>query len=127
MYLVFVMANQMFLSPFWPADVHLIGKDICWFHTVIWPCMLMSAGLALPKQVVSHGFINGPDGRKMSKSYGNVVDPNKVLEKYTSDDIRYFCLREGVFGGDFNFALPALEIRHDTELADDLGTGISFF
>jgi methionyl-tRNA synthetase len=109
------------LSPYWPADVHLIGKDICWFHTVIWPCMLMSADLALPKQVISHGFINGADGRKMSKSFGNVVNPNDVLAKYESDNVRYFCLREGVFGGDFNFSEQSLITRHDSELADDVG------
>jgi len=109
------------LVKFWPADVHLIGKDICWFHTVIWPCMLMSTGVPLPKQVISHGFVNGEDGRKMSKSYGNVVDPMKVLEKYNSDAVRYFCLREGVFGDDFSYSEQSLITRNDSELADDIG------
>jgi len=109
------------LVKFWPADVHLIGKDICWFHTVIWPCMLMSAGVPLPKQVVSHGFVNGPDGRKMSKTYGNVVNPVTVLENYNSDLVRYFCLREGVFGEDFSYSKESLITRNDSELADDIG------
>jgi methionyl-tRNA synthetase len=109
------------LVKFWPADVHLIGKDICWFHTVIWPCMLMSTDIPLPKQVISHGFVNGEDGRKMSKTYGNVVDPMKVLEIYNSDLVRYFCLREGVFGDDFSYSEQSLITRNDSELADDIG------
>uniref|UniRef100_A0A6B2KY41 methionine--tRNA ligase n=1 Tax=Arcella intermedia TaxID=1963864 RepID=A0A6B2KY41_9EUKA len=109
------------LAYLWPADIHLIGKDIAWFHSVIWPCMLMSTGIPLPKQIVCHGFINGPDGRKMSKSYGNVVAPGDMLAKYTPDNLRYFCLREGVFGEDFSFSEASLVLRHDAELADDLG------
>jgi len=109
------------LSEYWPVDVHLIGKDIYWFHTVIWPCMLMSVGIPLPKQVVCHGFVNAEDGRKMSKSYGNAVDPNDVLVKYDSDLVRYFCLREGVFGEDLSYSEKSLITRHDSELADVIG------
>ncbi|CAM9819812.1 unnamed protein product, partial [Choristocarpus tenellus] len=69
------------LSSFWPASVHMIGKDITWFHCVIWPCMLKSAGLPLPKAVFAHGFVGAEDGRKMSKSLGNVVDPNSICEE----------------------------------------------
>jgi len=112
-------------AKFWPADVHLIGKDISWFHSVIWPCMLMSAGVPLPKTILCHGFVNGPDGRKMSKSYGNVVIPDDVLETYSSDIVRYFVLREGVFGADFSFSENALRERYDAELADDLGNLVS--
>lgn len=109
------------LAKFWPADVHLIGKDITWFHAVIWPCMLFSAGIPLPKQIVCHGFVNGPDGRKMSKTWGNIVDPVVTLQSYKPDVIRYFILREGVFGSDFNFSSEYLETRHDGDLADNLG------
>jgi methionyl-tRNA synthetase len=77
------------LTHFWPADVHVIGKDILWFHTVIWPCLLMSAGLALPKTVFAHGFVNDKDGKKMSKSLGNVVDPHDMLDKFDVDTFRW--------------------------------------
>jgi len=83
--------------------------------------MLMSAGVPLPKQVVSHGFVNADDGRKMSKTFGNVVDPIAVLEKYNSDLVRYFCLREGVFGDDFSYSDESLIFRINSELADDVG------
>ncbi|QKF94573.1 methionyl-tRNA synthetase [Fadolivirus algeromassiliense] len=105
----------------WPADIHLIGKDIAWFHAVIWPCMLFSANISLPKRIVCHGFVNGPDGRKMSKTYGNVIDPVKLLETYTSDTIRYFMLREGTFGADFNCNEAYLQDRYNGELANNFG------
>jgi methionyl-tRNA synthetase len=108
-------------SRFWPA-VHLIGKDIVWFHAVVWPCMLMSADIRLPRRIVCHGFINGPDDRKMSKSWGNVVDPMAMLDKYpNSDIIRYFVLREGSFGNDLTFNETSLRDRNDWELAANLG------
>lgn len=82
------------LSKFWPANVHIIGKDILWFHTVIWPCLLMSAGLPLPKCVFAHGFVNDKEGKKMSKSLGNVVDPHDMLDQYHVDTFRwYVCSR----------------------------------
>lgn len=69
------------LAKFWPASVHVIGKDITWFHCVIWPCILKSAGLALPKTIYAHGFVAAADGRKMSKSLGNVIDPHDICDQ----------------------------------------------
>jgi len=109
------------LARYWPADIHLIGKDIVWFHTVIWPCMLMSAGAPLPKTVLCHGFVNGPDGRKMSKSYGNVVNPVDILAKYPADTLRFFVMSAGTFGADFNLSEEAMISTHDFELAANLG------
>lgn len=77
------------LAKYWPADVHIIGKDILWFHTVIWPTILMSANLPLPKTVFAHGFVNDKEGKKMSKSLGNVVDPHDMLDKYPVDIFRW--------------------------------------
>jgi methionyl-tRNA synthetase len=77
------------LSNFWPASVHIIGKDILWFHTVIWPCLLMSAKIPLAKTVYAHGFVNDKEGKKMSKSVGNVVDPHDMLDKYPVDTFRW--------------------------------------
>lgn len=93
----------MCLTALLVANMHLIGKDIVWFHTVIWPCMLFSANVPLPRTVFCHGFINGPDGKKMGKSLGNVVDPWSMLDKYPVDSFRFFLLREGSFGSDINF------------------------
>lgn len=78
---------------FWPASVQIIGKDIVWFHCVIWPCMLMSVGAELPKTVFAHGFVLAADGKKMSKSLGNVVDPITILDKIPSDTFRYYLVR----------------------------------
>lgn len=109
------------LAHFWPSDIHLIGKDIAWFHAVIWPCMLFSASIPLPKRIVCHGFVNGPDGRKMSKTWGNIVDPVQLLTQYTSDTVRYFMLREGIFGADFSFGESKLQERYNADLANNLG------
>lgn len=108
-------------SRYWPADMHVIGKDIAWFHAVIWPCMLFSVNIPLPKQIVCHGFVNSSDGRKMSKSYGNVVDPLDMLKRYTSDTVRYFMAREGAFGSDFSFNEKSLQDRYNGELANNFG------
>ncbi|MBI4020626.1 MAG: methionine--tRNA ligase [Candidatus Aenigmarchaeota archaeon] len=107
---------------FWPADIHLVGKGITWFHAVIWPAILLAAGLPLPKQVVVHGYITH-QGKKMSKSLGNVIDPLTVLGNYParSDAIRYFLLREVPFGDDGDFTEAALKKRINGELAADLG------
>ena len=109
------------LSRYWPADKHVIGKDIIWFHCVIWPTMLMSAGIPLPKQVFSHGFVNAADGRKMSKSYNNTVDPVEIAKQYHVDTIRYYMLSAAPYGADLNFSEPALVTMHNSELADVLG------
>ncbi|MFQ5474235.1 MAG: methionine--tRNA ligase [Candidatus Nanoarchaeia archaeon] len=106
---------------FWPADVHVIGKDIIFFHTVTWPCMLFAAGVPPPKTVYVHGFINDAHGEKMSKSKGNVVDPVKMLDKYGADVLRYYLLRTISSGQDGNFSESELVTRHNTELANDLG------
>jgi len=109
---------------FWPANIHVVGKDMLRFHTGIWPGMLLSAGLPLPKEVIVHGFLT-VDGKKMSKSVGNVISPLKLREKYDSDSIRYFLLRETPFGEDGNFSEKVLISRHNNELADKLGNLVS--
>jgi len=109
---------------FWPADVHVVGKDMLRFHTGIWPGMLLSAGLPLPKEVIVHGFLT-VDGKKMSKSLGNVVDPLELLKKHSADSIRYFLCRNFVFGQDGDFSSTALVDRHNNELADKLGNLVS--
>jgi methionyl-tRNA synthetase len=105
---------------FWPADVHLVGKDIIKFHCAIWPAMLMSAGLPLPKHVYAHGFWT-VKGEKMSKSLGNVVDPLKLVGKYPLDAIRYFLIRQVPLGEDGDFSEEALIERLNNELANELG------
>ena len=105
---------------FWPADVHLIGKDILRFHAVYWPCMLMAAGLPLPKRIFAHGWWT-VEGEKMSKSRGNVVRPAELLAGVDADIVRYFLLREVPFGLDGDFSMAALRQRYNTELANDVG------
>ncbi len=105
---------------YWPADVHLIGKDILRFHAVYWPCLLMAAGLPLPKRVYAHGWWT-VEGEKMSKSKGNALHPDDLLEHYDADVIRYFLLREVPFGQDGDFAFDVLKMRYNTELANDVG------
>ncbi|RMH62630.1 MAG: methionine--tRNA ligase [Zetaproteobacteria bacterium] len=105
---------------YWPADVHLIGKDILRFHAVYWPCMLMAAGLPLPKRVFAHGWWT-VEGEKMSKSRGNVLRPAELLARYEADVLRYFLLREVPFGQDGDFSYDALRQRYNTELANDVG------
>jgi len=105
---------------FWPADVELMSKEINWFHSVIWPAMLFSAGIEPPKKNFIHGWLT-VNGKKMSKSLGNVVDPNKIVEKYGADAFRYFLMREIPFGQDGDFSEKALLNRYNSELADQLG------
>ena len=105
---------------FWPADVHLIGKDVVRFHAVYWPAFLMSAGIALPKQVYGHGFLLSR-GEKMSKSVGNVVDPLDLAERYGVDALRYFLLREVSFGQDGSYSHEAIVGRVNAELANSFG------
>ncbi len=109
---------------FWPANVHIVGKEIVRFHTIIWPIMLMALGEPLPKQVFGHGWLV-LDGGKMSKSKGNVVDPVKLCNRYGVDAIRYFLLREVPFGSDGTFSNEALIARINTDLANDLGNLLS--
>ncbi|UZE94118.1 MAG: methionine--tRNA ligase [Candidatus Pacearchaeota archaeon] len=111
---------------FWPADVHVLGKDNGWFHAVIWPAMLLSAGYELPKTVFVHGFLTF-NGEKISKSLGNVISPKVLVKKYGADSVRYFCLRQIPFaeGRDGDFNEKALIERHNNELADKLGNLIS--
>ena len=109
---------------YWPADVHLVGKEIVRFHTIIWPAMLMALGLPLPKQVYGHGWLL-LEGGKMSKSKGNVVDPQILVDKYGLDAIRYFLLREVPFGSDGVFSNEALINRINSDLANDLGNLVS--
>lgn len=105
---------------FWPADLHLIGKDILWFHSVIWPAMLLSAKLPLPKKVFAHGFWT-VDQNKMSKALGNVVRPSEMKDKYGLDAFKYYLFSKAQFGYDNDFSEKELVDVLNTELADDLG------
>ena len=114
------LSGQGERARFWPADAHVIGKDITRFHAIYWPAFLMSAGLPLPKQIVVHGFLFSK-GEKMSKSLGNVVDPIGLAERYGVDQLRYFFLREVPFGQDGNYSHEAIVNRINADLANDLG------
>lgn len=107
-------------AKYWPADLHVIGKDIVRFHAVYWPAFLMSAGLPLPKRVYGHGFLFNR-GEKMSKSVGNVISPASLIETYGVDQVRYFFLREVPFGQDGNYSHEAIINRINADLANDLG------
>ncbi|TVQ77728.1 MAG: methionine--tRNA ligase [Bradymonadales bacterium] len=109
----------------WPASVHVIGKDIVWFHAVIWPCLLKAADLELPEQVFVHGMVLGQDGRKMSKTLGNGVDPYQIIGQFPLDSFRYYLLRAIPSGGDGAFVIKDLVMRHNTELANDFGNLLS--
>ncbi|NPA52367.1 MAG: methionine--tRNA ligase [Aquificae bacterium] len=111
--------SQMFKT-FWPADYHIVGKDILRFHAVYWPAFLMSAGLDIPDTVFAHGWWT-VEGHKMSKSLGNVVDPFEAVEEYGADELRYFLLREVPFGLDGDFSKKAVIGRINADLANDLG------
>ncbi|RLD99582.1 MAG: methionine--tRNA ligase [Aquificota bacterium] len=112
--------NQERFETFWPADLHIIGKDILRFHAIYWPAFLMSAGLPLPKRVFAHGWWT-VEGQKMSKSLRNVVDPHRLMEEYGTDALRYFLLREVPFGLDGDFSHRAMAHRINADLANDLG------
>ena len=105
---------------YWPADLHVIGKDIVRFHAVYWPAFLMSAGIAVPRRIFSHGFLFNR-GEKMSKSVGNVIDPFALADAYGVDPLRYFFLREVPFGQDGNYSHEAIVARINADLANDLG------
>ena len=112
------------LSKFWPADVHFVGKEIVRFHSIIWPAMLMSLDLPLPKKVYGHGWLNF-NGEKMSKSRGNVVDPYLLSERFGVDALRFFLLRTFPFGSDGNFTNELLISTINTDLANTLGNLVS--
>lgn len=108
----------------WPADVHVIGKGINWFHAVIWPGMLFSAGLKQPRKIVVHGYLT-VNGQKIGKSLGNIIDPKQIIEEFSLDSLRYFLVKEIPFGKDGDFSKEALKARHNNELANDLGNLVS--
>lgn len=105
---------------YWPANLHIIGKDITRFHTVYWPAFLMSAGIELPERVFVHGFLFNK-GEKMSKSVGNVVDPLEMVEQYGLDPLRFFLLREISYGQDGSYSHEAIVTRVNADLANELG------
>ncbi|RJO66864.1 MAG: methionine--tRNA ligase [Myxococcales bacterium] len=118
------MHDQKMYETFWPADVHLIGKDILRFHAVFWPAFLMSAGLPLPAHVFAHGFWT-IEGQKMSKSLGNWIDPNDMIRAYGLDPLRFYLMREIPLGADGDFSQAALVGRINSDLANDLGNLLS--
>lgn len=107
-------------NEWWPCDLHLMAKDIIKFHCALWPAMLLSAGLPLPKQIFAHGYFT-IDGQKMSKSLGNVLDPIEIANEYDNDTLRFFLLREIMLGGDGDFSMTRLRERYNGELANELG------
>lgn len=116
--------NEEEYNKWWPADTHIVGKNILRFHAVIWPAMLLSAGLPLPRQIFAHGFLT-INGQKMSKSLGNFVDPFALVEKYGSDIVRYYLLREVPIGKDGDFSEQKLQERYNSDLAGGLGNLVS--
>jgi methionyl-tRNA synthetase len=115
-------AGEDLVARFWGAPTtHLIGKDILKFHTIYWPALLMAAGIDLPGHVFIHGFLLGHDGRKMSKSDGNVLDPFEVMDRFGTDALRYYLMRDVGFGEDGSVSMAGVERRYETELANDLG------
>lgn len=105
----------------WPANLHVVGKDITWFHCVIWPCMLLSAGIPLAERVYGHGFVQDKNGQKMSKAIGNVVDPNDILDRFSSDLVRYFMIKQAPYGSDLKFSESDMILMNNSDLADTLG------
>jgi methionyl-tRNA synthetase len=119
--LTYARPGEDLTERFWPATFHIIGKDILKFHTVFWPALLMAAELAVPQHVFVHGFLLGADGRKMSKSLGNVLDPFEVMEDYGTDALRFYLMRDVAFGGDGAVGIEAVRARYDAELANEYG------
>ena len=109
---------------YWPADVHLVGKGINWFHSVIWPGILFSANIKQPKKILVHGYLT-VNGQKIGKSLGNTINPVDIIDKYSVDALRYFLIREIPFGEDGDFSEEALKLRINNELANDLGNLVS--
>jgi methionyl-tRNA synthetase len=119
--LSYARAGEDLTDRFWPATFHIIGKDILKFHTVFWPAMLMAADLPVPDHVFVHGFLLGSDGRKMSKSLGNVLDPFEVMEQFGTDALRFYLMRDVAFGGDGAVGMDAVTSRYESELANEYG------
>ncbi|MGZ4267571.1 MAG: methionine--tRNA ligase [Solirubrobacteraceae bacterium] len=117
----YARAGEDLTDRFWPATYHIIGKDILKFHTVFWPAMLIAAELEVPRHVFVHGFLLGADGRKMSKSLGNVLDPFEVMEAFGTDALRFYLMRDVPFGGDGAVGMDAVRSRYETELANEYG------
>jgi len=117
-------SDEALWQKWWPASLHIIGKDITRFHTVIWPAMLLSAGMALPKQVFGHGFIT-VDGQRMSKSLGNVVDPVDAAQRLGVDPLRLYLVKEVTYGGDPDFSWSRFQERYNVDLANNLGNLVS--
>ncbi|MCL2799386.1 MAG: methionine--tRNA ligase [Endomicrobia bacterium] len=116
--------NSDNFNKYWPADIHLMAKDILWFHSVIWPAILMGCGFATPKKIYSHGFFT-INGDKMSKSLGNVISPRQIVDKYGVDAARYLAVTLIPFGPDGDISLDALTAKYNTDLANNLGNLIS--
>ena len=106
---------------YWPATFHVIGKDILKFHTIFWPAMLMAADLPVPEHVFVHGFLMGADGRRMSKSLGNGLDPFEVLDEFGADALRFYLMRDVVWGGDGSVGMDGVRARYEAELANEYG------
>ncbi len=124
--LAYARPGEDLTDRYWPASFHMIGKDILKFHTIFWPAMLMAAGLEPPRHVFVHGHLAGPDGRKMSKSLGNVIDPIGVVDAYgTPDPLRFYLMREPAYGTDGPVGTAALATRYETELANEYGNLVS--
>ncbi len=117
----YLSATEIFeKKDFWPPSVHLVGRDIMWFHAVIWPAILLATGFKLPKKIFGHGYFT-VDGKKMSKTIGNVIDPVDLVKKYGGDPVRYYVLRDFPFGEDGDVSIARLEERHNNDLASGLG------
>jgi len=119
--LAYARPGEDLTGRFWPASYHIIGKDILKFHTVFWPALLMAADLPLPHHVFVHGFLLGADGRKMSKSLGNVLDPFEVIEQYGTDALHFYLMRDVPFGADGAVGMEAVRTRYESELANEYG------
>lgn len=113
-------SDEAQFARYWPADIHLVGKDIIKFHCALWPAMLLSAGLPLPKHIYAHGFFT-VNGVKISKSLGNAIDPLEIIQQYGNDTLRFFLLREIPFGSDGDFSFSRMTERYNGDLANELG------
>ena len=117
----YARSGQDLTDEFWPATYHIIGKDILKFHTVFWPALLMAAEIPIPEHVFVHGFLLGADGRKMSKSLGNVLDPFEVIDQFGTDALRFYLMRDVQFGSDGAVGMDAVRARYEAELANEYG------